>query len=119
MLDKEGAASPADVAFLGDEDAVTASIEKIGGGRCHRLRRLRRRQPRRARADVLAAERAGALRLEGASSDSAVECRVLEFVEVGLLVHQTDDVLDGLPGQRGIALGAAHQPHEHGRGPRR
>jgi F420-dependent oxidoreductase-like protein len=29
MLDKEGAASPADVAFLGDEDAVTASIEQL------------------------------------------------------------------------------------------
>jgi 5,10-methylenetetrahydromethanopterin reductase len=29
MLDKEGAASPADVAFLGDEDAVIASIEKL------------------------------------------------------------------------------------------
>jgi 5,10-methylenetetrahydromethanopterin reductase len=29
MLDKEGADSPADVAFIGDEDAVTASIEKL------------------------------------------------------------------------------------------
>jgi F420-dependent oxidoreductase-like protein len=29
MLDKEGAASPADVAFVGDEDAVTASIERL------------------------------------------------------------------------------------------
>jgi len=29
MLDKEGARSPADVAFVGDEDAVTASIEKL------------------------------------------------------------------------------------------
>jgi alkanesulfonate monooxygenase SsuD/methylene tetrahydromethanopterin reductase-like flavin-dependent oxidoreductase (luciferase family) len=29
MLDKEGADSPADVAFLGDEDAVTASIEQL------------------------------------------------------------------------------------------
>jgi len=29
MLDKEGAGSPADVAFIGDEDAVTASIEKL------------------------------------------------------------------------------------------
>jgi F420-dependent oxidoreductase-like protein len=29
MLDKEGAASPADVAFLGDEDAVTESIERL------------------------------------------------------------------------------------------
>jgi F420-dependent oxidoreductase-like protein len=29
MLDKEGAESPADVAFLGDEDAVIASIEKL------------------------------------------------------------------------------------------
>jgi F420-dependent oxidoreductase-like protein len=29
MLDKEGATSPADVAFVGDEDAVTASIEKL------------------------------------------------------------------------------------------
>ena len=29
MLDKEGAGSPADVAFLGDEDAVTASIERL------------------------------------------------------------------------------------------
>jgi F420-dependent oxidoreductase-like protein len=29
MLDMEGAAGPADVAFLGDEDAVTASIEQL------------------------------------------------------------------------------------------
>lgn len=29
MLDKEGAESPADVGFLGDEDAVTASIERL------------------------------------------------------------------------------------------
>ncbi|HEY3842844.1 MAG TPA: TIGR03564 family F420-dependent LLM class oxidoreductase [Acidimicrobiales bacterium] len=29
MLDKEGAGSPADIALLGDEDAVTASIEKL------------------------------------------------------------------------------------------
>jgi 5,10-methylenetetrahydromethanopterin reductase len=29
MLDKEGAASPADVAFIGDEDAVRASIERL------------------------------------------------------------------------------------------
>ena len=29
MLDKEGAGSPADVAFVGDEDAVTASIERL------------------------------------------------------------------------------------------
>jgi 5,10-methylenetetrahydromethanopterin reductase len=29
MLDKEGATSPADVAILGDEDAVRASIEKL------------------------------------------------------------------------------------------
>jgi hypothetical protein len=29
MLDKEGAQSPADIAFLGDEDAVRASIEKL------------------------------------------------------------------------------------------
>lgn len=29
MLDKEGANGPADVAFLGDEDAVRASIEKL------------------------------------------------------------------------------------------
>ena len=29
MLDKEGAGSPADVAFVGDEDAVTASIEQM------------------------------------------------------------------------------------------
>jgi F420-dependent oxidoreductase-like protein len=30
MLDKEGATSPADVGFIGDEDAVTASIERLG-----------------------------------------------------------------------------------------
>jgi F420-dependent oxidoreductase-like protein len=29
MLDKEGAATPADIAFLGDEDAVAASIETL------------------------------------------------------------------------------------------
>jgi F420-dependent oxidoreductase-like protein len=29
MLDKEGAASPADVAFIGDEDAVRASIDQL------------------------------------------------------------------------------------------
>jgi hypothetical protein len=29
MLDKEGAICPADVALLGDEDAVRASIEKL------------------------------------------------------------------------------------------
>jgi 5,10-methylenetetrahydromethanopterin reductase len=29
MLDKEGAGSPADVAFVGDEEAVTASIERL------------------------------------------------------------------------------------------
>jgi F420-dependent oxidoreductase-like protein len=29
MLDKEGADSPADIAFLGDEDSVVASIEKL------------------------------------------------------------------------------------------
>jgi F420-dependent oxidoreductase-like protein len=29
MLDKEGASSPADVALLGDEDAVRASIDKL------------------------------------------------------------------------------------------
>jgi alkanesulfonate monooxygenase SsuD/methylene tetrahydromethanopterin reductase-like flavin-dependent oxidoreductase (luciferase family) len=29
MLDKEGASSPADVAFMGDEDAVRASIERL------------------------------------------------------------------------------------------
>ena len=29
MLDKEGAASPADVAFIGDEDAVRASIQRL------------------------------------------------------------------------------------------
>jgi 5,10-methylenetetrahydromethanopterin reductase len=29
MLDKEGAASPADVAFIGDEDAVRASLERL------------------------------------------------------------------------------------------
>jgi F420-dependent oxidoreductase-like protein len=29
MLDKEGAGSPADVAFVGDDDAVTASIEQL------------------------------------------------------------------------------------------
>jgi F420-dependent oxidoreductase-like protein len=29
MLDKEGAASPADVAFVGDEDGVRASIERL------------------------------------------------------------------------------------------
>jgi F420-dependent oxidoreductase-like protein len=32
MLDKEGAESPADVAFLGDEEAVTAAIEKLAEG---------------------------------------------------------------------------------------
>jgi alkanesulfonate monooxygenase SsuD/methylene tetrahydromethanopterin reductase-like flavin-dependent oxidoreductase (luciferase family) len=29
MLDKEGASSPADVALVGDEDAVRASIDKL------------------------------------------------------------------------------------------
>ena len=29
MLDKEGATGPADVSFVGDEDAVTASIERV------------------------------------------------------------------------------------------
>jgi alkanesulfonate monooxygenase SsuD/methylene tetrahydromethanopterin reductase-like flavin-dependent oxidoreductase (luciferase family) len=29
MLDKEGAQSPADVAFIGDEETVSASIEKL------------------------------------------------------------------------------------------
>jgi F420-dependent oxidoreductase-like protein len=29
MLDKEGAATPADIAFLGDEEAVAASIERL------------------------------------------------------------------------------------------
>ena len=29
MLDKEGAESPADVAFLGDEDSVVAAIERV------------------------------------------------------------------------------------------
>jgi len=32
MLDKEGAQSPADVAFVGDEDAVSAAIEKLAAG---------------------------------------------------------------------------------------
>jgi F420-dependent oxidoreductase-like protein len=32
MLDKEGAQSPADVAFIGDEDAVAASIQKLAAG---------------------------------------------------------------------------------------
>jgi F420-dependent oxidoreductase-like protein len=31
MLDKEGAGSPADVAFLGDEETVVASIERLAG----------------------------------------------------------------------------------------
>jgi 5,10-methylenetetrahydromethanopterin reductase len=32
MLDKEGAQSPADVAFVGDEDTVSAAIEKLAAG---------------------------------------------------------------------------------------
>jgi 5,10-methylenetetrahydromethanopterin reductase len=32
MLDKEGAESPADVALLGDEEAVTAAIETLAEG---------------------------------------------------------------------------------------
>ena len=32
MLDKEGAQSPADVAFIGDEESVAASIEKLAAG---------------------------------------------------------------------------------------
>jgi 5,10-methylenetetrahydromethanopterin reductase len=32
MLDKEGATSPADVGFIGDEDVVIASIEKLAAG---------------------------------------------------------------------------------------
>ena len=43
---------------------------------------------------------------------SALERRVLELVEVRLLVHQAHDPLDGAPGQRRVALGPAHQPDE-------
>jgi F420-dependent oxidoreductase-like protein len=32
MLDKEGAQAPADVAFIGDEESVAASIEKLAAG---------------------------------------------------------------------------------------
>jgi alkanesulfonate monooxygenase SsuD/methylene tetrahydromethanopterin reductase-like flavin-dependent oxidoreductase (luciferase family) len=32
MLDKEGAAGPADVAIVGDEDAVTAQIKALADG---------------------------------------------------------------------------------------
>jgi F420-dependent oxidoreductase-like protein len=32
MLDKEGAQSPADVAFIGDEEAVVSSIQKLAAG---------------------------------------------------------------------------------------
>jgi alkanesulfonate monooxygenase SsuD/methylene tetrahydromethanopterin reductase-like flavin-dependent oxidoreductase (luciferase family) len=32
MLDKEGAQGPADVAFIGDEESVAASIQKLAEG---------------------------------------------------------------------------------------
>ena len=47
MLDKEGAAGPADVAILGDEENVLNGHPALRGGRRHRLPRggQRRRLP--------------------------------------------------------------------------
>ena len=51
MLDREGAAGPADVAIVGDEDAVAAQIQALGERRRDRLRRRRVRPRRGPRSD--------------------------------------------------------------------
>ena len=50
MLDREGAAGPADIAIVGTADEVTEQVLALGRDRRHRLRRRRvRRRPRRGR----------------------------------------------------------------------
>ena len=53
MLDREGAADAADIAFVGDEETVAAAITEAGRSRCHRFRGLGggeqgRAEPRRS-----------------------------------------------------------------------
>ena len=49
MLDREGAAGPADVAIVGTASEVAAQVRRSGRHRCHRLlRRTRSGRPRRS-----------------------------------------------------------------------
>ena len=114
MLDKEGASCPADVAIVGDEDVVRASIDKLAAAGATDFVASVRRYPRGAGPHLRAAQRDRPFGLiAGRPEGSALQRRVLELVEVRLLVHEPHDPLDGAPGQRGIALGPAHQPDEH------
>ncbi len=56
MLDREGAEAAADIAFLGDEDAVHRVHREAGGCRGDRLCRFRRRHEGRAATDLRLAE---------------------------------------------------------------
>ena len=123
MLDREGAAGPADVAVVGNEEEVTAQIRRFAEGGATEFSGAVYGTPGRGGTLTDASGSAGHGCLElnrappaggagGCRQRSAVDAGVLELVELGMLVEERQHGVDRRPGAGGVVAGTGHDAHE-------